>query len=343
MQPPTATALASANPQRHRTDDAAEETPISALSGARSFTESAELVVAYLNAHTPLTDWSVSRVSEGEQVHIHVHHEQVLMIGDRVDWEESFCSRMAEGASHIVRDSRTDSDYSGLQAAEDVGAYAGYTIRDDRGGMFGVLCGVRPAPLLPEETVDEQLVRLLSELLSTQLDLSRRVDRERRQNALAEALAESDALTGVLNRRGWDRLVADAQERVDGFGDAVAVAVVDLDGLKSLNDRDGHAAGDELIRRAADALRNACTRSASVARYGGDEFVILANGVTRSGAATHFERFDRALAEAGVSASLGFAAAEPGRTTLDEAIDAADRMMYRRKRRSSRERASADD
>lgn len=318
---------------RRRGDDALRVvTGGGQLNGAQSFTESARRVVDYLNVHTPLTDWSVSRVARGEQVHVHVHHEQVLTVGTRVDWDESFCSRMAGGAAHVVRDSRADPDYSDLAASERVGAYAGYTIGDDRGELFGVLCGVRPSPLAEGEEVDERLVHLLSDLLSTQLVLSRGIDRERRTIELTEAAAHTDALTGVLNRRGWDRIVADAQERLSGFGDSVGIAVIDLDGLKAVNDAQGHAAGDALIKRAAEALQGACTAASHVARYGGDEFVVLSNGVVPARAEEDFGVFARALAEAGVRASLGFAAAEPGRTSLLEALEAADRMMYGNKR-----------
>ncbi|WP_053382522.1 GGDEF domain-containing protein [Leucobacter celer] len=302
------------------------------LNGARLFTESSERVVAYLNLHTPLTDWSVSRVGGGDQVHLHVHHDQILDVGDRVAWTESFCSRMAAGDTHVVRNSRIDPEYSDLEIAATVGAYAGYTIGDVRGGVFGVLCGVRSEPLLEGETVDEQLLSLLSEMLTTQLRLSRHVDHERHRLELAEALAQTDALTGALNRRGWDRVVADAQERLDAFGDPVAVAVVDLDDLKALNDSHGHAAGDAMIVRAAEALRAAPTQVSHVARYGGDEFMILCNGTAPSQIEAGFSAFARALSEAGVRASIGIAAAEPGVVPVTDAITAADARMYAHKR-----------
>lgn len=303
-----------------------------AVNGAQAFTNSAERVVQYLNAHTPLPDWSVSRVTQGEQIHVHVHHDQLLETGTRVDWNESFCSRMAAGAAHVVRDSRVDPNYNDLSAAASVGAYAGYTISDDRGELFGVLCGVRPNPLREGEHIDEELLELLTELLSSQLELSRAIDRSRRDISVAEALTNSDALTGLLNRRGWDNIVADAQERIDAFGDPVAVAFLDLDDLKMVNDTQGHAAGDELLVRTADALRAASTPASHIARYGGDEFVILANGVTPSQIEDTFEVFRTALAQAQVRASVGYAAAEPGRITIEEAIETADMMMYERKR-----------
>ncbi len=300
--------------------------------GAELFTAAAMRAVDYLNANTPLADWSVSRVADGEQIHLHVHHEALIDAGDRVEWTETFCSRMAVGAAHVVRDSLADPEYADLALAQRVGAYAGFPIIDDTGAMFGVLCGVNPAPLSASAMVDEPLVELISELLSSQLALARRVDRERRARVLAEAFAQTDSLTGLMNRRGWDLVVRDAQERIDAFGDAVAVAVFDLNKLKQANDRDGHVAGDDLLRRAGRALDAASAPGDRVARYGGDEFVVLANGVPAGALAAHFGAFETALAAVGVSASFGYAATIPAVTGIAEAFELADAAMYEHKR-----------
>ena len=303
-----------------------------AFNGAQIFTESSEKAIAYLKMHTPLTDWSVSRVIDGEQVHLHVEQDQVLTTGQRVEWEESFCSRMANGAAHVVENSRLDPDYSQLRASALVGAYAGYTISDDRGEMFGVLCGVRTEPLTEKEKIDEELIALISSLLSAQLKLARVADRERRKSELSDALAQTDALTGLLNRRGWDKITGDAQERLDAFGDAVSVAVIDLNGLKEVNDTHGHAVGDVLLQRTAEILRSKSSESCRIARYGGDEFMILANGVTPSQAETYFSEFAEALDAAGISVATGYCAAQPGRTSIDQCIHEADALMYQHKR-----------
>lgn len=306
------------------------------FSGAASFSTAAEQVVAYLKSHTPLTDWSVSRVLGGEQVHIHVREDQLITPGARVPWNESFCSRMTTGAAHVVRNSLHDPSYSSLRAAGVVGAYAGYSITDDRGELFGVLCGVRREPLKDDELVDEQLVRLFSDLLSRQLELSRVVDRHRRQIQIAEATAQTDALTGLLNRRGWDKIVEDAQERSQSFGDAMAVAVIDLDGLKKVNDAQGHAAGDLLLQQASEALKTLAQQGCHIARYGGDEFTILANGISPAQASSYFQRFERALHDAEVSASIGFCAVESGRSSVVQSLARADELMYQNKGRQKK-------
>jgi predicted signal transduction protein with EAL and GGDEF domain len=90
--------------------------------------------------------------------------------------------------------------------------------------------------------------------------------------------AESDHLTGLLTRRGWDRRMALEEVRFARFGDPAAVLVLDLDGLKERNDAEGHRAGDRYLVRTGDVLR-AVTRPADVvARLGG-----AASGCWRAG------------------------------------------------------------
>lgn len=305
--------------------------PAPEASGADAFAASARSVVDYLSRRTPLADWSVSRVAGGEQVHVHVHHDALIATGDRVPWDDTFCHQMTDGAAHVVRDAVRDPDYAGLPDAGPIRAYVGFPITDD-GALFGVLCGVGSSPLPDLPPFDADLVELLSTLLSSQVSIARTADRERRRATIALALAATDELTGLVNRRGWDTLVADAQQRIDAFGDPVAVAVIDVDGLKATNDTLGHAAGDELLRRAAAALLAAGTEQDRIARHGGDEFTVLTNNVPVADLADHYARFERSLADHGVRASLGHAWTGPGERTVVEAFRLADAAMYDVKR-----------
>ncbi len=295
--------------------------------GADLFSASAKRIVDYLNANTPIPAWSVSRIAGGEQVHVHSHPEGILDVGLRVPWNDTFCIRMLNGASRLVLDSQADPAYADHPDASGVRAYAGFPIIDDDGSTFGTLCGVGPEPISDGDAVDAHLIELMGELLSSQLALSRSADRDRRAAEIAEALAQRDALTDLTNRRGWDMLVADAQQRVDAYGDPVAVAVIDLDGLKTVNDTHGHHAGDELLRTAGNALTQACGSGDRVARYGGDEFAVLSNNVAVADLPAHFGVFIDAMAARGVGASMGYAATGPGASVID-AFARADSEMY---------------
>jgi diguanylate cyclase (GGDEF)-like protein/PAS domain S-box-containing protein len=108
-------------------------------------------------------------------------------------------------------------------------------------------------------------------VLSTWADVTERVRRERRMRQEAD----TDPLTGLANRRALERMLPAALDRAARAGREVGVLLLDLDDFKALNDRDGHAAGDEALRAVAAALRRCVRERDLVARAGGDEFVIV--------------------------------------------------------------------
>jgi diguanylate cyclase (GGDEF)-like protein len=117
----------------------------------------------------------------------------------------------------------------------------------------------------------------------------------------------------------------------------LSVIVADLDGLKQINDTDGHESGDELIRLAADTLRKAVPAEDIVARVGGDEFAVLLTDADEAGVATAIERIREEEARSNSSRkkfqirfSLGGATAASAKQT-DELFHNADRQMYSNK------------
>jgi diguanylate cyclase (GGDEF)-like protein len=219
---------------------------------------------------------------------------------------------------------------AGVNDAIRIGAYAGAAIDDADGQLFGAICGLDPEVQGAELAEIEPLLVLLSRMLSLALIADR--DRQVVHQALLRerVAADVDALTGVYSRRAWERLLADESVVFEQLADPVAVLVVDLDELKAVNDGEGHAAGDALLRRAADAIRAGVRGDDPVARLGGDEFGVLLPHCTEEAAAERADGVRRALAAAGVQASVGAAAALPGHS-LTEAQARADAAMYAEK------------
>jgi diguanylate cyclase len=161
---------------------------------------------------------------------------------------------------------------------------------------------------------------------------------ERRRRAAAaratraEEASRVDGLTGLPNRRSWDETLALEEARAERTMGRLAIAVVDLDGLKHANDCGGHRAGDALLRTTAATLR-ACTRASdTVARLGGDEFAVLAVDWEDDEAERLADRLQAALAAVSVAASVG-SAVHRRDTFIEHTFDRADAAMYDAKRR----------
>jgi diguanylate cyclase len=160
--------------------------------------------------------------------------------------------------------------------------------------------------------------------------LREEVRRLRLALARAEREAMFDALTGCLNRRGWTVALRAEERRCSRHGLDAVVVIVDLDGLKAINDSEGHEAGDRCLIDCADALRRAVRAEDSVARLGGDEFAVLAVQTARRAPKAVVAHLERALEEADVSASLGWAL-RSRHAGLADAVTDADRRMLTRK------------
>jgi diguanylate cyclase (GGDEF)-like protein/PAS domain S-box-containing protein len=153
-------------------------------------------------------------------------------------------------------------------------------------------------------------------------------------------LSLSDDLTGLYNRRGLFALGEHTMRIVRRRARRLGILYIDVDSLKTINDRFGHAQGDEALRTVADVIRASVRESDVVGRIGGDEFVILAEddtGVTQDLVARLRRRLDQANAKAGrpfrLVLSIGSVDWEHGeQATLQELIERADQRMYDDKR-----------
>jgi diguanylate cyclase (GGDEF)-like protein len=152
--------------------------------------------------------------------------------------------------------------------------------------------------------------------------------------ARIEALAITDELTQLHNRRGFESILTAEIARQRRHGGALSLAVLDLDRFKELNDRRGHDAGDQALRLLGDVLRKGTRASDSPARIGGDEFVIVMPKTPAADCAllccnlstAIVERM--ALAGLSVTASIGFASFEQAPDSISAALQRADHAMY---------------
>jgi diguanylate cyclase (GGDEF)-like protein len=159
----------------------------------------------------------------------------------------------------------------------------------------------------------------------------------RRHRAELIRLAERDELTGLLNRRAIVRKAVEYLTRARESKGTLIIGLIDLDHFKSINDRFGHAVGDQLLQRFAAALRTALHTREIFGRYGGEEFLVLFPDSTIDMARQSAERLRVALQDqrmriddqdVSVTLSLGLAGYEPGDVLFDQVARRADIALY---------------
>ena len=161
------------------------------------------------------------------------------------------------------------------------------------------------------------------------------VTAQRASEDLLRHLAATDALTGLANYRSLSEELESEIKRSDRTGRAFAVLVFDLDGMKQINDRFGHLAGNRALCRLADIFRFSCRSIDTAARYGGDEFAMILPETGAKDAALVALRIRECLAsdreEPRLSVSVGVAVYPEDGATIDTLFQAADRALYEMK------------
>ena len=163
----------------------------------------------------------------------------------------------------------------------------------------------------------------------------RRIEHELRD--LTATLAERavrDPLTGLANRTLLHERLRGVLARDARSGQSTALLFLDLDGFKAINDKHGHAVGDAILKAVADRLTAVVRPSDTVARMGGDEFVVLVEGATDEGTSLLTKRLQEAVEQPigrlalAVGVSVGVAVSKSGEAEASALLAAADRSMY---------------
>jgi diguanylate cyclase (GGDEF)-like protein len=150
-------------------------------------------------------------------------------------------------------------------------------------------------------------------------------------------MADTDPLTGLLNRRAFLAAAEDATKYYKRYGRVFAILVADIDFFKRVNDTHGHAAGDDVIRHVAKTLNELVRTTDKVARFGGEEFVILLREIGEEGVVAMAERIRHAVRRAvftfgdkhvSVSVSIGAAVVSETDRDIHDPIERADHALY---------------
>jgi diguanylate cyclase (GGDEF)-like protein len=190
-------------------------------------------------------------------------------------------------------------------------------------------------------------LNLLRMLATRMRAASQRIDDEQRAKRDLELEASTDPLTGLPNRRSMDSMLGHALVRARAQQLPLSVVMLDIDHFKRINDTLGHAAGDAVLRALGDGLRKGVRPSDSIARWGGEEFLLLLPGTRLDGALVVAERTRRAVRdilvpgypELRITASLGVAGMLP-QDDAESLVHRADSALYQAKH-AGRDRVEA--
>ena len=200
--------------------------------------------------------------------------------------------------------------------------------------VYGGLAFAARRPRAPLRPLDRDLLQLVALFVEAALERIRHAQR-------IEQLAFTDALTGLPNRVLFDDRIRQAIATAKRYERGFSVMYLDVDRFKEINDALGHAAGDAVLRGVGDRLRATLRESDTVARFGGDEFVILQPIVDGPADAADLARKIVAGLQVpirvggtdrDVRISIGIALYPQDATTIDELMDLADRALYTAKR-----------
>lgn len=188
-----------------------------------------------------------------------------------------------------------------------------------------------------DRKLQRQLLELTEEYAEKERELARANSELTRYAEEWERIGRSDSLTGLPNRRSFEEFLDHHVATAERFGEALVMLVVDLDLFKAINDTYGHSQGDEVLKRVATILAAHCRESDIVARWGGEEFGVLAPKTDRQGGAELADKLRSAVAASAMpegmpqtTVSVGVAQWQPGESA-DSLFHRADEALYQAK------------
>jgi two-component system cell cycle response regulator len=214
-----------------------------------------------------------------------------------------------------------------------------FPLDDSRGGVF-LLRRTVDTPKF--DAADVQFAETVVKSGVAAIQRAHAIETTRADNHRLEALAQTDPLTQLVNRRALTIRLVTEMERVRRYNAPLAMLLLDLDHFKLINDTYGHLAGDDVLVAIASVLQRAVRTVDTVARYGGEEFVIVLPETGKQGAMAFAERIRDRLAshrfsvggrqDVRVTASIGVATyPSTGLDSVEDLFRAADAALYRAK------------
>lgn len=280
--------------------------------------------------------WMLTRIQEENWIVVHAQDKGYgVAANDIFRWADSFCSRMVQGdGPQISPDSNEVPCYQSAEIGNQVSirSYIGVPIHLPNGDIFGTLCAIDPEPKDSSICDELPLINMVGTFIDRLIATEIKASIAERNVAIAKLAAETDPLTGLKNRLAWDGSLAAEEARVQNLATPTAIMILDLDGLKEINDTKGHKEGDVLILNFSKILSATVNGRGTVFRLGGDEFGVLLSDTHMSTARLILMEIRNVLDKTRIQASAGIALRDP-KHDLINTWHRADKEMYRDKDR----------
>ncbi len=170
-----------------------------------------------------------------------------------------------------------------------------------------------------------------------EIEANFRIKRQEKEIEILKTFSMTDPLTGIMNRRGILRVISDEMDAVSRGKTPFAIIICDIDFFKNINDTYGHNCGDSVLKAITSIIAEAKRKSDWLARWGGEEFLILLPGTTEEQAFVVAERIRKSIKEyvhkferndINITISLGIARFMPTGDTIQDCIERADKALY---------------
>lgn len=312
------------------------------VSGAEDLEGLTRPLLELLEAVTQLESTYLTRIdtAKGRQHILFSRNVQAMQIpeGLSVPWHDTLCKRALDEQRPYTDD--VSGCWSDSDAAKALGikTYLSQPVYLLDGEVYGTLCGASASRVaVSPDTI--KVLALFAKLISHQVERERALNQLHQANQELRAVALTDPLTGVANRRALLQEVPRTLSRARRDHATVQIAFIDLDGFKAINDRYGHEVGDGFLAHMAGRLASSIRPGDFIARYGGDEFVVLTSNASAEGlrdrleqlTVSRYERENLVIEYGGASVGVTVAAPDDD-ADVESLLAQADAAMYVSKR-----------